>query len=122
MRPSHQSRYDTEFGANIFKNMIWDGKSFVDRFFLGNIVTQYYNNQVKLSDSRFGMLNEVAKWHTHGASNVSFTIGADTAWADSSKSRAAYVSRGPKMYGDGVALDIWTSGKGKTICGISCNF
>jgi hypothetical protein len=114
--------YDTEFGAKMFKNLIWNGETLVDKFFLGNVVTQHYSNQVQLSGSQFGSLNAVSKWHTHGNSNVGHTVGADTDWADASKSRSAYVSRGPTYRGSGISLDVWQNGGATTICGVKCNF
>ncbi|MBA6233648.1 MULTISPECIES: FG-GAP-like repeat-containing protein [unclassified Colwellia] len=117
-------KHDTEFGAKIFKNSIWNGKASVDKIFMGSVVTQHFSNQVDLSDSTYGSLNAVAKWHSHGNDNVGHTIGADTDWADASPSRSAYVSRGPTYSGQGVSLDVWHSGSGTAIqiCEVTCNF
>ena len=115
-------KYDTEFGGKIFENSVWNGETLVDKFFLGNVVTQHYSNQVNLAGSVFGSLDAVAKWHTHGNSNVGHTVGADTDWADATPNRSAYVSRGPTYRGTGVSLDVWRNGGAVKICEVTCSF
>ena len=113
--------YDTEIGAEIFKNSYWTGEELVDRYYLGDAVTTHMRNQVNLSGSvNNSKLNISGRWHSHGPDSAPFTIGADTNWADQNVSRASYLSRANNYLLTSYVLQKYSKGAEVNICGTKC--
>tara|TARA_R110002126_G_scaffold34754_11_gene107414 strand:- start:1033 stop:2259 length:1227 start_codon:yes stop_codon:yes gene_type:complete len=113
--------YDTEIGAEIFKNSYWTGEELVDKYYLGIVVTSHMRNQVDLSGSvNNPKLNISGRWHSHGPDPAPFTIGADTDWADQIDSRAAYLSRANNYLLKSYVLQKYSKGAEVNICGTKC--
>ncbi len=113
--------YDMEIGARIFTNLGLNGEYAL----IGDLVTDYAHDYISdISLSKYGRLVPVAEWHSHGASNVTFTDPEDLVFARAKGYRAAFVSRGAvNPQGNGiVSMDYFQNGNTSTICKQVCNF
>ncbi|SFC89679.1 toxin TcdB middle/N-terminal domain-containing protein [Pseudoalteromonas denitrificans] len=117
---SLSEKYDMEIGARIFKNDMYydlETKLTSTRYFSGNITTNYAHNVTTISNSTFGSFSPIAEWHSHGHSNVSYTMPTDVADVDSKVISAAYLSTGE--YNSSTALWKYTGSVTK-MCGKKC--